>query len=555
MLSLLKVENFGLISQAEVQFDKGFNAVTGESGAGKSLLLTAIPAVFGLGANQDQIGPFGSGFRIRAVFSVPLSDSLWDGLRQWGIDEDDVLIIQRDMSQEGRSTYRVQGQIVTRQAVRDLAPKLIDFSGQHHALRLFESNQLLLWLDRYAGLEIKRQETDKAYFAWRNAKAAYSTLTANVPSPEVLSEKRQELDELRDLHLDVEEEERLTRDLARLHSRHRLLELFHSIEEDLENNESANVISLLNRMSHNVANLARLDPSSGNVGNLMEQAIAIVEELRSDLNEWASHLDQDPGQLDILETRANELARVKRRYDMSIEELLWHIQSLQEDLARWEDFEWQVHIAERKLHDTEQEYFRLAHELSRARRLATQGVSEELTRLVQEMEMPASMVQFGLEPAEPTASGLDHAIILYAPSTQQELKPATKVASGGELSRIALGMAVMGGTQGSASLIFDELDQGLGGQSAAKVGVLLRTLGERQQVIAISHQPSVAANAHYQWAVVKVLDNNTKAQSSVKFVEGQDREREIARMLSGQSDQMAIEHARHLLTTRGKRRD
>ncbi len=553
MLSLLKVENFGLIRQAEVQFDDGFIAVTGESGAGKSLLLTAIPAVFGLGANQDLIGPFGSGFRIRAVFSLSRSDLLWDGLRQWGIDEDDVLIVQRDMSQEGRSTYRVQGQIVTRQAVRELAPKLIDFSGQHHALRLFESNQLLLWLDRYADLESLRKDTDLAYDAWKNAKAAHNALLTNTPSPEVLAAKRRELDEFNALHLDPEEEERLTGDLARLHSRHRLLESLQMIEQDLESNDSGNVISLLNHMSHHVTYLIRIDPSAANLGSLTEQAVAIAEELRVELSEWASRLDQDPGQLETLETRANELARVKRRYKLSIDELLRYAKSLEEDLTRWDDFEWQLHITERKLQEAEDEYFRLARELSQARQTATKEVSRELCRLVREMEMPGSSLLFGLESGDPTASGLDHAVILYAPSAQQELRPATKVASGGELSRIALGMAVMGGTQGSTSLIFDELDQGLGGQSAAKVGFLLRSLGARQQVIAISHQPSVAASADYQWTVVKVLDD-AKVQSSVKFVEGQDREGEIARMLSGQSDQMAREHARHLLI-RGKRRD
>lgn len=553
MLNLLKVENFGLIHKAEVQFDRGFTAVTGESGAGKSLLLTAIPAVFGLSATADQIGPFAPGFRIRAVFSLSSSDPLWDELHQWGIDEDDILIIQREMSHEGRSVYRVQGQIVTRQAVRELAPKLIDFSGQHHALRLFESGQLLLWLDRYATLNSLREATDKAYYVWRSVKASHADLIANVPNPETLAARRQDLDELTALQLDADEEERLGRDLARLHSRQRLLELLQTIEEDLENDESGNVLSLLNRISHNVAHLVRLDPTAAQIATLVEQAIAIAEETRSELNEWASHLDQDPGQLETLETRANELARVKRRYNMSIEELLRHVESLQEDLARWEDFEWQLHLAERKLQEAEREYFRLAKELSQARKVAAQKVSEELSRLVHEMEMPASTVQFSLEPADPAAWGVDHGIILYASSVQQELRPATKVASGGELSRIALAMAVLGGTQGGATLIFDELDQGLGGQSAARVGRLLRSLGERQQVIAISHQPSVAASAHYQWTVVKMPDD-TGAHSKVKFVDGHDREEEIARMLSGQSDNMAMDHARHLLN-REKRGD
>ncbi|PSR29209.1 MAG: hypothetical protein C7B47_02485 [Sulfobacillus thermosulfidooxidans] len=553
MLTALNVENFGLIHHADVTFDKGFTAVTGESGAGKSLLLTAIPAVFGLSGTADQVGPFGNSFRIRAAFSVSPADLLWNVLRQWGIEEDDTLIIQRDMTAEGRSTYRVQGQIVTRQVLRELAPELIDFSGQHHALRLFDSSPLLLWLDHYAQLEPLRSQVETAYHAWRKQKAAHAELTANVPDAHIIASKRQEVEELLQLHLDAEEEERLSRELTRLHSRQRLLEILHTIEQDLDNAESGNVVSLLGRIARNVENLMRLDADAMSLGSLVDQTISVVDELRLALNEWASHLDQEPGQLEALESRANELAKVKRRYNMGIDELVRYTETLQQDLEKWENFEWELHIAERKLRDAESEYMHRAEELSKQRRVAAEDVSGKLSELVHEMEMPASQVRFVLETNEPAQWGLDHAAIFYASSAQQDMKPATKVASGGELARLALAMAVLGGSHGGATLIFDELDAGLGGQSAARVGRLLRSLGEHRQVIVISHQPSVAANAHSQWIVVKTPDENG-VRSIVKCVENHDREQEIARMLSGQSDAMATSHARHLLEW-GKRGD
>lgn len=547
MLSALKVQNFGLIQQAEIAFDMGFTAVTGESGAGKSLLLTTIPAVFGLSASAEQVGPFGASFRIRAVFSVSSSHPLWNNLRPWGVDEDDMFIIQRDMTREGRSTYRVQGQIVTRQAVRELAPDLIDFSGQHHALRLFDSGQLLLWLDHFAHLDSLRAEIDSAYHEWRRLKANHVELSANVPTVEMVTAKREELDELLALRLDVEEEERLSRDLSRLHSRQRLLEILQTIEQDLENSESGNVVGLLSRISHHIGNLARLDDEAGDrLGNIVNQAISMVDELRLAFHDWGSQLDEEPGQLEALEARANQLARMKRRYNMSMSELVRYTESLQQDLAKWENFEWELKVSERKLHSAEEEYMQLARDMSDQRLKAAESVSTQLSQLVHEMEMPSSQVHFGLEPSDPSAWGIDHSAVYYAPSSQQELRLATKVASGGELARIALAMAVLGGTQGGATLIFDELDAGLGGQSALRIGHLLRELGEHRQVVVISHQPSVAAQAHDQWTVIKTPDD-TGARSLVKHVRGEDRVREIARMLSGQSDNMALEHARHLL--------
>lgn len=546
MLSALRVENFGIIQQAEISLTAGFTAVTGESGAGKSLLLTAVPAVLGLAGTADHVGPFAGSFRLRAAFSVASSHPLWTALRQWGIEEDDVLIVQRDMSREGRSIYRIQGQIVPRQAVRDLATELIDYSGQHHALRLFEPTTLLTWLDHYAQLNDLRDAVEAAYQQWRTAKTAWQELLQGSAKAEVMAEKAQEYASLKALGLSVDEESQLTKDLGRLRSRQQLLEGSQALSQIVDGAEGTSIIAQLDQARRQVEGLVRLDPSAVTMEGLIQQAQDVIDELRLALSEWASGLEQGPDRLEELEARANDLARVKRRYGMTIPEVLQYMQALHRDLQGWENLEWDLRVAERQAMEAEEAYRKVAEELSRIRKEAALSVSRRVSDLVHEMEMPHAVVTLRLEASEPSATGLDRASVVFASSAQQELRLANKVASGGELARIALAMAVLSGGRTDVTLIFDELDAGLGGESAARVGSLLQQLGKDHQVVAISHQPSVAARAADQWVVARTAED-TIVRALVKRVQGVEREREIARMLSGQVDSVAMGHARHLL--------
>ncbi len=547
MLSALRVENFGIIQQAEITLAPGFTAVTGESGSGKSLLLTAVPAVLGLAGNADQVGPFAASFRLRAAFSVSSSHPLWAGLHQWGVEDDDVLIVQRDMTKEGRSIYRVQGQIVPRQAVRELAPELIDYSGQHHALRLFEPSALLVWLDHYGQLDGLRDRVDSAYQVWRAEKAAWQEMMRGARDEETMAVKSQEFADLAALGLEIGEEEHLSRELVRLHSRQQLLEGYQALSQLVDGVDGVSLVSQLDRTRRQVEGLKRLDSAAGLLEGLIGQAQDVVDEFRLALSEWASSLEQGPDRLEEMEARASDLARVKRRYGMTVAEVIQYAEALHKEIQGWENLEWDLHVAERRAHDAEQAYRTVAQDLSGRRREAAEEAGQRLNGLIREMEMPHARVQFVLDTAEPSAAGTDRAGILFASSAKQELRVASKVASGGELARIALAMAVLSGGKGDVTLIFDELDAGLGGESAARVGALLRELGRSRQVVAISHQPSVATQAADQWLVVRMAEDSM-VRSVVKRVRGAEREREIARMLSGHADFVALEHARHLLS-------
>ncbi len=551
MLTALRVENYGIIQQAEITFEQGFTAVSGESGAGKTLLLTAIPAVLGLTGNADQVGPFAKAFRLRAAFTVSVSHPLWTSLRQWGIEDDEVLIVQRDMSKEGRSIYRVQGQIVPRQAVRELAAELIDYSGQHHALRLFESAALLAWLDHYGELDALRGDVDSAFQTWRNARAHLEDLQNEERRADTVADKQKELAELQNFALELDEEDRMTQELLRLHSRQQLLAGSQRLNRLLDDPEGPNLVSLVAQIAREVDNLQRLDAHAHSLGDLVQQTQSVTDEFRLTLSEWASTLEQEPGRMEEMEARASDLARLKRRYNMDVPELIRYTDGLRKQLQVWENLDWELELARRKAAQAENAYMAVAADLSAKRQSAAEDAGARLNDLTREMEMPQARLSFSVEPSDASPSGIDRAVVLFSSSASQELRVASKVASGGELARIALAMAVLSGVRGELTLVFDELDAGLGGKSAARVGTLLRELGGRRQVIVISHQPSVAAQAVNHWTVAKIAEDSL-VRSVVKCVRGPEREAEIARMLSGHNDEVAIQHARYLLSGGGE---
>ncbi|MCL5971527.1 MAG: DNA repair protein RecN [Firmicutes bacterium] len=544
MIKELTVENLGLIRSATVEFGPGFNTITGESGAGKSLLLNAIGFVFG-GRISDPAGPFDDFVRVRTSFGVEMGHPLWLLLEGYGIEPDEWLILQRELGRDGRSVYRIQGQIVPAQAVRRVALHLVEITAQHQSLKVADPDILLSWFDRIGNLEQLAQEVAQAYREWRNAEDTLATIQRNAGNSEEWDRLRALVDEIGGAQIQPHEDESLNEELGRLRQGQRLVEGYQTIDRYL-NQDDTGVIPGIAHVMRTLDGLMRMDPQLESSSQMLDQVSVLLSEVQWSLSEWYQNLNLDPAHLEKIEHRADLLARIKRKYGPQLSDVLELYNASAKRLAEVDNISWELNQWTQIVEVRSQEYRQLAQQLSLQRQTLGKSVGSEVEQLLSQMEMLGAVVNFVVSPASPRATGLDMVECQFAANPGQEPRPLAKVASGGELSRVALAMAVVEGRASTATLVLDELDTGLGGISAQRVGQLLSRLGHTRQVVAVSHQPTVAARAKTHIKVFKVV-KNAMAESCVTSLDRARRPEEVARMLSGDPDSVALEHARQLL--------
>ncbi|MDA8193033.1 MAG: AAA family ATPase [Thermaerobacter sp.] len=553
MLRALRLENYTLFDAASWEFGEGFTVLTGESGAGKSLVMEAITAALGARLPADRVGSGVGPLRIRAAFELGREHPLWAELTGWGIDppaedDDGWLIIQRELTREGRGTARLQGRPVPLQAIRQLAPQLVVVASQHQALRIVEPAAIRDWVDGVAGLETEQLAVRQAVAALREAERRVAEAGAQRVAPEEAAALREALSEIESLALTADEEERLAAELTRMRGGQRLWEGYHQVRTLLDGgNEAPGLLSTLGEISRIVGALARIDDRLAPLGESLREIEARTSDWELDLARWAEDLNLDPLALERVQERADRIARIKRKYGPSLPDVLAEAERIRRVLHDFDEGEWELTQAARRLAETQRLAAEAARDLSKRRRAAANAVAARLRGLVREMDMPGAEVELQIEPAPLSPHGSDDMDLLFSANPGQPLRPLSKVASGGEIARVALAMAVIGRSADGTAYLFDEVDAGLGGVSAARVGELLRKLGDTTQVIAISHQPSVAARAHDHWTVTKMVVAD-EARSRTLRVVGAAREDEVARMLSGSETGVALRHARELLS-------
>ncbi len=549
MIAQIDVENFALFKKSRMIFDQGFNVLTGESGAGKSLALESVVGLFGGRLSQDRIGPWGDQVRLRASLHVPPDDDRWGPLEGVGVERDSLMIVERQTGRDGRSLYRVQGQPVPAQLVRDLGDSLLQYVGQNQLSKIFGRTYFLDWIDGYGNLEPLAEACKAAFGTYRRAMSALRQLEKGGIAMGELEEKRQIRDELRALDIKPGEDTLLARELSRLRSGRTLMETGQDLYARLDGTQAElGLLSQTDEALHLAQALARLDPSLDNLSRIMGDALQAVGEARLEITDWMERIDLNPERLEELEARADALSRVKRRYGPELQDVMDYLKSLDSEIARLENLDWELAQARRQCDDAEAQLGEAASHLSLGRRALLEKAAGELTQQIQALEMPTGRVVIDWAGEEVSERGIDALDVMFSAGAGQALKLLSKVASGGELARVALALAVMGRSRADIILMFDEVDQGLGGASAEQVGQLLRRLGSRGQVLAVSHQAVVAAQAHHQLRVHKALHGGM-SESGATVVQGASRVEEIARMLSGSSHEVALRHAQALLDT------
>jgi DNA repair protein RecN (Recombination protein N) len=551
MLRTLRVSDLAIIDEIELVFEPGFNVLTGETGAGKSILLHALDVTLGGRPDADLVRSGAEEAVVEALFAgVPAS--AWELLDGAGIrrTETDELVIRRVIAAGGRSRAYVNGALANLGVLRELAPHLVRVYGQdeHQALRRVEGHREML--DAMGGLGSSVEEMRRRYgrlAVLRQTLAEQrAAQQASLERAELL---RFQLEELAGAKLEAGEGEALTSERARLLHAEKLCTLVNAAESSVYSGDGAAVESI-GRALTIIREAERIDDGLAGPRVLLESALAELEEASGALSRYARTLRPDPPRLEVIEERLAELARLKRKYGGTVDDLIAKRDQLRRDLEEVTGGDEATHALVADIETAEKDAVawakRLAVERRRVAHALERSVATELHALA--LEGARLQVRFAEGEERPlSATGWDEVEFYLAANPGEELRPLARVASGGELSRIMLALKTLTAAEDrSASLIFDEVDAGVGGAVAEVIGRKLRQLGMRRQVLSVTHLPVIAAFADHHIGVTKHLQNG-RTVSSARPLSSTERVAELARMLGGQLTREAREHAEQLL--------
>lgn len=556
MLRTLQLTDFVLISQAELDFSAGFTVLTGETGAGKSILVDALTLVLGARGDADIVRPGALKATISATFDCTPSQKAW--LQAHELDIDDTLLLRRVVDAQGKSKAFINGIAVPVAQLRELGNTLVDVHGQHaHQLLLKPAAQRTL-LDSFGNHDVAT--TAAAFAAWKQASDAVALAQQG---SEKLQLERERLawqaDELERLNPHAGEWEQIEAEHKRLsHSASLMSAAAGAIStlsdpEGQRDGKTASVIAELSAVEHKLAAVLVHDERLKEAVQALQNAVIQATEAADQLSSYLQHVDLEPEKLEQLEARLSTLHSGARKLRVAPEALYDTWQATQERLATLDA---QTNIdsllaAQTKAFNT---YQQAANALSLARANTAKKLSVDVTKAMQTLAMKGGQFTVSLQNSAPSISGNDAVEFKVAAHVGNEPKPLVKVASGGELSRISLAIAVIASTANATpTLIFDEVDSGVGGAVAEVVGQLMRRLGRDRQVLAVTHLPQVAAQAHWQFQVEKRTISGSTLTSISQLSDAQ-RVDELARMLGGKKlTDTTRQHASEMLSTAATR--
>lgn len=547
MLLRLTIRDFVIVDRLELEFAAGFGALTGETGAGKSILVDALSLALGERADAAVVRAGAEKAEVAAEFEVVPGSALAAWLAANDFDTD-ACILRRVVDAGGRSRAWLNGTAATLGQLREAADFLCDIHGQHAHHSLLRADAQRSLLDAHAGAQALAREVASLHASWRKLRearhAAEQDVAATARERELLEWQVKELAALGFEPQAWQETELEQRRLAHAAS---LLEATEAALAALDDGETP-ALTALQHAGGKLAELTAVDPALAEGAQLFESALIQLEEAASALRRYRDHLDLDPARLAELDSRIEAVTQLARKYRVAPEELPTVLAGLEARLAELTLAADPAALAARE-QEAAAAYRKTAEKLSKERQRAARALGTAVTAAMQDLAMGGGRFEVGLKPLEEGASsGLEAVEFLVAANTGQELRPLAKVASGGELSRIGLALQVIA-SQGHAAgtLIFDEVDVGIGGRVAEIVGRMLRQLGAGRQVLCVTHLPQVAACAAWQWSVAKESRGGTTV-SRVTSLDAPGRVEEIARMLGGVNiTETTRSHAREML--------
>ncbi len=557
MLDDLLVSNFAIIRTLEVTFRKGLNIVSGETGAGKSILVGAVNLILGSRASQEMIRTGANEATVEATFSLPGITGLDARLSALDLESADKIHIRRGISRSGRNRIFVNEQQVTLQQLQQLTKGLISISGQHEHQLLMDCETHLAMLDHFGGLDPICREVRLIYQQWSETRERLLHLDRLKREHAAQQEwMRFQLQELETAKLIPDEDLRLDRERSILKHAETLMEAARSAHQTLYGGRGA-IIDQFATVAKHLAVLKQIDPSQEPMLSHLEQARIHLEELAHSVQHYAQGISFDSDRLAAVEERLGLLQRLAKKYGGTVASMMQRLDELREQLSQLEQGDDQEAQLGKELEELRKDYLVKARELSQKRHEVAERLAESVARTLALLDMPQARFASRFQKTEPagtgsdppfTPVGIDRVEFVLSANPGEELKPLARIASGGELSRILLALKGILSAQGDAeTLIFDEVDAGIGGRTAELVGLQLKRLAAKEQVVCITHLPQIACCGDHHFKVTKESAGK-ETRTSIHLLSGDQRVEELARMLGGISiSEKTRAHAREML--------
>mgnify|MGYP001820651902 FL=1 len=550
MLKHLYIRNFAIIDQLELDFDVGMTALTGETGAGKSILLGALSLVLGDRADNDSIKQGSDFAEIVAEFDISKLDNVNSWLVSNELNTDNECILRRRISKDGRSRAYINSTPVNLQIIRELAEMLIDIHGQHEHQSIMKSIVQRQLLDDYANHSPLLESVSNTFVELKLVEEQLQHLqqTSNEQNDrlDLLRFQTQELDALALEDGEYQNLESMHKRMANAEKLHSTVQgAIHTLSED----ETANMQSSLSHIINSLADASEIDENLSPVSSMLQEALIQVDESVSHLQNYIDDIDLDPSQLAKTEQRIQDILDMARKHRVEPENLPQLFESLQEELDDIDHVDERLEELAIQHRQLEEKYHAASDKLSKSRIKAAKQLDKHISKSMQTLGMNGGQFEVNIQSsAKPSAHGTDQIEFTVTANAGQACKPLARVASGGELARISLAIQmIIANNSKIPTLIFDEVDSGVGGGIAEIVGQHLRALGSTNQVLCITHLPQVASQAHNHLRVEKQAKNE-QTTSQVISLDDEQRRQEIARMLSGvEITEQSLAHADEMI--------
>jgi len=549
MLKELNLKNYAIIESLSLNFTKGLNIITGETGTGKSIIVDAVNIILGDRVNSDIIKSGTGEAVIEAVFDLQGRDDLIDLLKSFGIPESgDELYIRRIISRDGRSRAYINDAAATIKLLTKLTEELIDIFSQHeHQSLLIEKNHIK-YLDLFMDNNELKDKYKQTYEEYKNVNNKYEKLMATLNhNKEKDDYLRFQLKELSSLKPQPDEDNSLSQEEKLLSNSENIAETINNANRVIYEGDGS-VYELLNGILKNIKNISNLDESISEIHKGLNEIVISLEEVSHALREYSRNVVHDPARLERVSARLHELNMMKRKYNTDIAGLITKMSDIEKELNELENIDSEIENVKKRKNELHNAVNDLADKISNERKKAANGLSRKFKHQSEYVGLKDSSFEISFENKKLTADGKDRVSFLFSANPGEPPRELLKVASGGELSRVMLLLKeLLTRSEQKSVLIFDEADSGIGGVVAETIGRKIKSLSVNNQVLCITHLPQVAkfADSHF---LVNKISGNKKTSVSVERLDDDQRVREIGRMLAGETvTDKTLEVAREML--------
>lgn len=551
MLRELSIENLAVIEKASVEFGGNFNVFTGETGAGKSVIIGGINAVLGGRTNKDIVRSGAPKAVISALFD-DISERVRAKLSELGFSaEDGELLLMREITAEGKSSARINGRSATAAMLREVGELLVDIHGQHENRILMNTDNQRQILDSYGGLAQELEEYRAEFRSFSKLSRRLKEMQEENKNRELRTGQLTEIiEELAELNLDYGEGERLEEELQKIRDTAKIQGALFTAHNLLNGEEVPGALDLVRQSMSSFATAGAVLPEADSLYRRLEEILPELEDISSEAASLAFGADDTEEREADLEDRVSAMKHACRKYNMDADQLVDYLEECRQELSELSGLDGEIERLSEEKHELAGRVKRMAEDISAKRRAASERLSEEICEVLKFLNMPNVMLTFAVTPDKITINGMDEVEILISANAGEEPKPLNKTASGGELSRVMLAIkSVMAEGDDIPTMIFDEVDAGISGRTAAKVGIKLAQTAEKRQVLCITHLAQIAALAQTHMLIEKQTDDH-RTYTRIITLDHEGRKQELARIMDGGLTESGLKAAEEMLERR-----